>query len=297
MKAIYYILILSILGLASCGEMDNLSSFSKRKYLKKAPKQKAVKEKKTIEYKYKEEQELYAGSELAPEAYLVQEKVLDGNYQEYIEIKSHNFLINTDTVILNNGEVYAGKITDVSNGTVVIKVFKNDNSIDYKMIDMKTIKYTNRDLKLLSQSLYNDEYEKTTIKQQREKGIKVKNKKQMRTNGKVRWLIALSILIGFFAVGASTVTAVSFFSMSLFWIIIPTIIQMSNGMSFWKTVAAYLIYLALFIALLAGLVFGILAFGRGVQFGYWTTALIGTALGIGLVALFRWLGYMFFEKD
>jgi hypothetical protein len=42
-KVIYHILILSILGLASCGEMDNLSSFSKRKYLKRSPKQKTEK--------------------------------------------------------------------------------------------------------------------------------------------------------------------------------------------------------------------------------------------------------------
>lgn len=54
----------------SCGKIDNLPAFSKRKYLKNFLKQNEVKEKKAIEYNYIEEQEFYAGSELKPQAYL-----------------------------------------------------------------------------------------------------------------------------------------------------------------------------------------------------------------------------------
>lgn len=51
----------------SCGEMNSLSSFSKRKYLKKTPKQKAV------EKIIQPEAEIYSSNELTPEVYLLDE--------------------------------------------------------------------------------------------------------------------------------------------------------------------------------------------------------------------------------
>jgi hypothetical protein len=63
MKVIHYILICCLLGLVSCGCSDNLSSFSKRKYLKKAPKQKNIEQ--VIQLK----EEPLASIELSPETY------------------------------------------------------------------------------------------------------------------------------------------------------------------------------------------------------------------------------------
>ena len=67
MKPIHYILTCCLLGLVSCGDMDSLSQFSKRKYLKKAPKQKAVEQ--VIQPKL----EAYAGIEMTPEAFVLRE--------------------------------------------------------------------------------------------------------------------------------------------------------------------------------------------------------------------------------
>jgi hypothetical protein len=85
--------------------MDNLASFSKRKYLKKAPKQKAVKEKKTIEYNYNEEQKLYAGNNLNindylsgkenNEANLIKDFFVKSNFSDSIENKNNSL----DTIL------------------------------------------------------------------------------------------------------------------------------------------------------------------------------------------------------
>ena len=75
-KAIYLLLVISV-GLTSCGKMDSLSSFSKRKYLKKAPKQKAV------EQVY-DEPVTYASTELEYSDYVLEEiPEVDYQVQEY----------------------------------------------------------------------------------------------------------------------------------------------------------------------------------------------------------------------
>ena len=67
MKTVYCILICCILGLVSCGEANNLSSFSKRKYLKKPPKQITVKQ------DIQPETKTYANAELTSEVYVLDE--------------------------------------------------------------------------------------------------------------------------------------------------------------------------------------------------------------------------------
>ena len=70
MKPIYYILACCLLVFSSCGKMDSLSQFSKRKYLQKSPNQK-VKEQ---EYAQNEPiHEMYASAEMQPSEFMLEE--------------------------------------------------------------------------------------------------------------------------------------------------------------------------------------------------------------------------------
>ena len=67
MKPIHYILICCLLGLSSCGQLDNLAQFNKRKYHKKPPKQRVVGQVITPEA------DIYASTDITPEAYVLEE--------------------------------------------------------------------------------------------------------------------------------------------------------------------------------------------------------------------------------
>ena len=95
MKNIFYLFLICVLGLSSCGKTDNLASFSKRKYLKKAPKQKAPKQK-AIEQVILPELEVCASTDITPETNTL-EKGPESDLemvQQYRPVKLNNVLAN-----------------------------------------------------------------------------------------------------------------------------------------------------------------------------------------------------------
>jgi hypothetical protein len=114
MKIIYYFLIASLVVLTGCGEIDSLSQFSKRKYLKKGPKQNA------IEQVIQPELETFAGSELTPESF-VKNGTPQFEYVLDIEEEKSKFNKFNDTIITNKGDTFVGKI-----------MYLRDSAITYK---------------------------------------------------------------------------------------------------------------------------------------------------------------------
>lgn len=89
-KTKYIILIITILTLFGCGSSDNLTAFSKRKYLKKSPKQKKIEQTMPVEA------ETYAAANLNYETYLIDEiPAIDDSEIEPVEV-----YIKLDNVIL-----------------------------------------------------------------------------------------------------------------------------------------------------------------------------------------------------
>jgi hypothetical protein len=107
---IYLILVLSI-GLTSCGKLDNLTAFSKRKYLKKPSRQK------TIEQVYPSENAVYADVELDDADYVLEEiPEID-----YTETSFTPTVISERTVFENN------KILETFTPTKAQRIFVQNN--------------------------------------------------------------------------------------------------------------------------------------------------------------------------
>ena len=89
MKVIYYIVICCLVGVFGCAESEGLSNFSKRKYLKKAPKQKAIEQVYDEPVTYASMESEYSDYEL--------EKVREVDYEQEMEM-----LIFEETATIDN---------------------------------------------------------------------------------------------------------------------------------------------------------------------------------------------------
>lgn len=136
-KPIHYILICCLLGLAGCSQSDSLSNFSKRKYLKKAPKQRAV------EQVYKEDPTIYAATELSISDYVLEE-IPAIDEEPVVEYYTTDSLEYNDTIITNSGEIIIGKVTSVKGPNILYHIDQKNGKKVRRHISVSKVKYCSK---------------------------------------------------------------------------------------------------------------------------------------------------------
>ena len=114
--------------------MDSLSQFSKRKYLKKQPKQESV------EQICQEEPTVYAGTELNSKDYIL-EQIPEIDVEKAIDYYSTDSLAYNDTIITKSGEVIVCKISSISGPTIFYHFDPKSEKKVRKHIPIANVKY------------------------------------------------------------------------------------------------------------------------------------------------------------